>query len=91
MNPVALRRIAIAGLILTLLVAIDGIYMVVTNYNPDDTSGHMSHLSDGATVLIAAALLLIITVVAFVLSQRTQPGQVSVPQPAAITEAEGQE
>lgn len=91
MNPIALRRIAIAGLILTLLVAIDGIYMVASNYKPDDTSSNTLHMSDGMTVLVAAALLLIITVVAFVLSQRTQPAQVSTPQPAAVAEAEGQE
>lgn len=76
MNPVTLRRIAIAGAILTVLVALDGLYMVLANYKPGDTSnnGFLSfHPSDGQTVLIAAGLLLVITVIAFILSSRVQP------------------
>ncbi|GER92113.1 hypothetical protein KDW_62750 [Dictyobacter vulcani] len=44
MNPIFLRRLAIAGLILTVLVALDGIFMVVTNYHPDDTSNNTLHM-----------------------------------------------
>ena len=76
MNPVTLRRIAIVGAILTVLVALDGLYMVLANYKPGDTSnnGFLSfHPSDGQTVLIAAGLLLVVTVIAFVLSSRAQP------------------
>jgi len=76
MNPVTLRRIAIVGAILTVLVAIDGLYMVLANYKPDDTSNNgfgSFHPSDGQTVLIAAGLLLVITVIAFILSSRAQP------------------
>jgi Na+(H+)/acetate symporter ActP len=75
MNPVTLKRIAIAGAILTVLVAIDGLYMVLANYKPDDTSGNgfgSFHPSDGQTVLIAAGLLLVITIIAFILSSRAQ-------------------
>ncbi|GCE28284.1 hypothetical protein KDA_37680 [Dictyobacter alpinus] len=72
MNPVFLRRTAIAGLILTVLLALDGIYMIVSNYQPDDAGDHPLHMSDGTTVLIAAAILLIVTVVAFMLSRRPQ-------------------
>ena len=75
MNPVTLRRIAIVGAILTVLVAIDGLYMVLVNYKPDDTSnnGFLSfHPSDGQTVLIAAGLLLVVTVIAFILSNRAK-------------------
>ncbi|HLH63439.1 MAG TPA: hypothetical protein VKV20_17285 [Ktedonobacteraceae bacterium] len=68
MNPVTLRRIGIAGAILTLLVAIDGIYMLVSKYNGGETQNY--NLPDGATVLIAAALLLIVTIVAFLLAMR---------------------
>lgn len=74
MNPQSLRRISIAGAILTVLIAIDGFYMVLSNYHPDDTGNNgfgSFHPSDGVTVLIAAALLLIITIVAFMLSTRT--------------------
>ncbi len=76
MNPLTLKRISIVGAILTVLIAIDGLYMVFTNYHPDDTgkNGFGSfHPSDGVTVLIAALLLLIVTVIAFVLSTRVQP------------------
>ena len=81
MNPVTLRRIAIVSAILTVLIAIDGLYMVLVNYKPDDTSGNgfaSFHPSDGQTVLIAAGLLLVITVVAFILSARAKvepPGE----------------
>ena len=68
MNPVTLRRIGIAGAILTVLVAIDGIYMLVSKYNGGEVQNY--NLPDGATVLIAAGLLLIVTVVAFLLSMR---------------------
>jgi hypothetical protein len=69
------RLIAIAGLILTVLLAIDGLFMVISNYKPDDTSSNTLHMSDGVTVLVAAGLLLIVTIVAFVLSRRSQDNQ----------------
>jgi hypothetical protein len=49
--------------------------MVLANYKPDDTSGNgfgSFHPSDGQTVLIAAGLLLVITVIAFILSNRAK-------------------
>lgn len=85
MNPVTLKRIAIAAVILTVVVAIDGLYMVLTNYHPDDTANNgfgAFHPSDGQTVLIAAALLLIVAIIAFVLSNRTQPAAGTAGQPA---------
>ena len=84
MDPVTLRRIAIVSTILTVLIAIDGLYMVLVNYKPDDTSNNgfaSFHPSDGQTVLIAAGLLLVITVVAFILSARAKvepPGEQEV-------------
>ena len=68
MNPVTLRRIGIAGAILTVLLAIDGIYMLVARYNDGEVANY--NLPDGATVLIAAGIVLIVTVVAFLLSMR---------------------
>jgi len=73
MNPIMLRRISIIGAILTVLVAIDGLYMVFANYKPDDTANNgfaSFHPSDGQTVLIAAGLLLIVSGLAFYLSMR---------------------
>ncbi|GLV55677.1 hypothetical protein KDH_25210 [Dictyobacter sp. S3.2.2.5] len=87
MSSVTLRRVAIAGLILTILVALDGIYMLVTNYHPDDTSNNTLHMSDGTTVLVAAAILLVVTIIAFVMSRNApvQPAADTVPaaDPAA--------
>ena len=72
-NPRALRLIAIIGGILTVLVGIDGLYMVLTHYQPSDVNNY--NLSDGATVLVAAALLLIVSVAAFILSNRANTAQ----------------
>ncbi len=70
MNARTLRLIGITGLVLTVLVALDGIYMLVTNYKPDDASNNILHLTDGANLLIAAGFLLIISIVAFLLSRQ---------------------
>jgi uncharacterized membrane protein len=81
-NSNTLRRIAVITAALTVLVALDGIYMLAVNYHPDDTSNNgfgSFHPSDGTTVLIAAALLLIFTVVAFVMSGRAQKANVTAP------------
>jgi Na+(H+)/acetate symporter ActP len=91
MRPITLRRIAIVGAVLTVLVAIDGLYMVFANYKPDDTSNNgfgNFHPSDGQTVLIAAGLLLIVTIVAFVLSARSHPEEA---EPTVNSEAAGPE
>ena len=85
MNPVTLRRIGIAGAILTVLVAIDGIYMLVSKYNGGEVQNY--NLPDGATVLIAAGLLLIVTVVAFLLSMRASASTSS----SATTDRQGVE
>lgn len=66
-----LRRVAIVSAILTALLALDGAYLVATNYAPDDVFNY--NLSTGGTALVAAALLLIITIVAWVLSRRAPP------------------
>jgi Ca2+/H+ antiporter len=89
-NSAALRRISIIGAILTVLLIIDGLYMVLTNYKPDDTSGNgfaSFHPSDGQTVLIAAGLLLVITIVTFVLSARSRRTATEA-TPAGNSEAE---
>ncbi|BCL82422.1 hypothetical protein ccbrp13_48870 [Ktedonobacteria bacterium brp13] len=83
MNAVTLRRISIAGAILTVLLAIDGLYMVLSNYHPSDTGNNgfaNIHPSDGQTVLIAALLLLIVTIVAYVLYTRAPKGSATQEQ-----------
>ena len=70
MSSITLRRIAIITAILTVLIAIDGIYMLVTRYNQGETQNF--NLPDGTTVLIAAGLLLVCAIVAFVLSTRSR-------------------
>ncbi len=80
MNARTLRRIGIIGLILTVLVGLDSIYMFATNYKPDDAGNNTLHMTDGTTVLIAAVLLLIISIVAFVLSS-----QAAKQEAAAVT------
>ena len=70
MSSITLRRIAIITTIMTVLVAIDGIYMLVTRYNQGETQNF--NLPDGTTVLIAAGLLLVCAIVAFVLSARSR-------------------
>ncbi len=63
-----LGRIGVIGLIFTFLVGLDGMFMLVINYRSYDANYNTLHLADGTTVLIAAGLLLIISVVAFLLS-----------------------
>lgn len=83
MSSMTLRRIAIITTILTVLVAIDGIYMLVTHYNQGETQNY--NLPDGATVLIAAGLLLVFAIVAFALSIRASRTEA---EPAVKTETE---
>lgn len=89
MNSNTLRRIAIITAILTVLVALDGIYMIAVNYHPDDTGNNgfgSFHPSDGTTVLIAAVLLLIFTIIAFVASNRTQKTVMTTPAEPEVIE-----
>lgn len=75
-----LRLLGIIGAVLTVLLAADGIYMLVSRYNDNETQNF--HLPDGATVLIAAGILLIITIIAFVMSARANAAGI-VPTPVA--------
>jgi flagellar basal body-associated protein FliL len=75
MSRKTLTRIGIISAVLTVLVALDGIYMLVSKYHPDDTANNgfgNFHPADGTTILIAAALLLIFTAILFVLANRAQ-------------------
>lgn len=63
-----MMRLAWVSLVLTILVGADGIYMMARHYKPSDVNNY--NLSDGGTVVIAAVLLMMITIVAFVLGRR---------------------
>ena len=75
-----LRLLGIIGAVLTVLLAVDGIYMLVSRYNGNETQNF--NLPDGATVLIAAGILLIATIIAFVMSARANAAGI-VPTPVA--------
>ncbi len=72
-----MRRIAIIGIILAVLLAADGMYMVVTQYNGGETQAW--NLPDGWIIIISAAALLVVSVLAFVLPSRSQPAASSKP------------
>ena len=78
-----LRLLGIIGAVLTALLATDGIYMLVSRYNDNETQNF--HLPDGATVLIAAGILLVVTIIAFVMSTRANATGI-VPVPVASDE-----
>lgn len=66
-----MRRIALIGIILGLLLVADGIYMVVSQYNGGETQAW--NLPDGWIIIISAAVLLVASVLAFVLPSRSRP------------------
>lgn len=67
-----MKALAWLSLVLTVLVGADGVYMMAAHYKPKDINNF--HLSDGGTLVVAAILLLIVTVVAFVLASRSPMG-----------------
>lgn len=62
-----MKRITILSSILTVLVGIDGIYMMAVHYKPDDVNRF--NLSDGGTLIFAAVILLIITIISYFFSR----------------------
>ena len=64
-----MKNIAIFSAIMTVLLGIDGIYMIATHYKKDDVNNF--HLSDGGTVLVAALILLVLTIIAFTKSSKS--------------------
>ncbi len=80
------RLIAIASAILGILLAIDGIYMVATNYNQGETQ--MLNLPDGWIVIISAGILFVVAIIAFVLAARSPQAARSTPVARSEVEAE---
>jgi hypothetical protein len=66
----SLKRIGVIGLILGILLVIDGIYMVVSRYNGGETQAW--NLPDGWIVIISAAVLLVASILAIVLPSRSR-------------------
>lgn len=77
-----MNRIALAGVILAVLLAADGIYMVATNYNSGETQ--LLGLLDGWVVVISAGIVLIASLLAVVFTGRS--AKTATSQPAARPE-----
>ena len=68
----SLRRIAIIGLILGVLLVADGLFMVISKYNGGETQAW--NLPDGWIIIISAVVILVASLLAFVFSGRFQQG-----------------
>ena len=70
-----MKKIAWVALVLGLLVGADGLYMLLAHYHPQDVNNF--NLSDGATVVIAGVLLLVVAAAAFLFGKNTSGQQAS--------------
>jgi hypothetical protein len=79
-----MRRLAIVSGILGLLIVADGIYQQVTNYNGGETQNILNlsnvTVSDGLTLIISGAVVLVVSLVAFVLAGRAPKGTQTSPK-----------
>jgi hypothetical protein len=70
-----MRRIGIVSLILGLLIVADGIYQQVVQYNDGETQNLLNlksvTLTDGVTLIISGAEVLIVALLALVLASRS--------------------
>ena len=69
-----MRRIAIVAAILGVLIVADGIYQQVTSYKGGETQSLLQtniSLTDGLTLIISGAIVLVVAVIAFLLSGRS--------------------
>lgn len=81
-----MKRIALIGAILGLLLVADGIYMVASKYNDGETQAW--NLPDGWIIIISAAVLLIASALAYVLSSRSAQSTRVAPEPVIQAELE---
>ena len=69
-----MRRVAIVSAVLGLLIVADGIFQQVTNYKQGETQNVLNlsnvTLTDGWTLIISGAVVLVVAVIAFALSAR---------------------
>jgi hypothetical protein len=72
-----MRRIALISAILGALIVADGIYQQVTAYNGGETQSLLNlsnvSLTDGMTLIISGAVVLVVALVAFLLAGRSAP------------------
>ena len=69
-----MRRVAIVSAILGVLIVADGIYQQVANYKGGETQQLLQTnvtLTDGVTLIISGAIVLVVSIVAFALSGRS--------------------
>jgi len=67
-----LTRMAVISAVLTVLLAVDAMYMSVSGYGSDATNNF--HLSDAATVFVAAGILLLVTAALLLVRSRASDG-----------------
>jgi len=84
MQPQAMRRIAIISGILGILIVADGIFQQIVKYNQGETQNVLNlsnvTLTDGLTLIISGAVVLIVAVIAFLLSMRSSSTSGNPPQ-----------
>jgi hypothetical protein len=69
-----MRRIAIVSLILGLLIVADGVFQQIVKYNSGETQNILQTnltLTDGMTLIVSGAIVLVVAVISFILSGRT--------------------
>jgi hypothetical protein len=73
-----MRRLAIVSGILGLLIVADGIYDQLTNYKGGETQNVLNlsnvTLTDGWTLIISGAVVLVVSIIAFLLAARASQG-----------------
>ena len=79
-----MRRISIISAILGVLIVADGIYQQISKYNGGETQNVLNlsnvTLTDGMTLIISGAIVLVVSLVAFLLSMRSSSPANNSPQ-----------
>ena len=69
-----MKRLTLACAVISVLLLIDGLYMMLANYHPDDQNTFFGNqnlvLSDGEVTLISAGFLILATVVIGIVAVR---------------------
>ena len=70
-----MRRIGIVSLILGVLIVADGVFQQIVQYNDGETQNLLNlkgvTLTDGVTLIISGAVVLLVALLAFVLAARS--------------------